>query len=47
MYFMPGTFAVAGSWQVTFRTQLAPTLSGSAASLPFPSKRCGKTGDAG
>lgn len=47
MYFTPGFFCVSTGWHVTLRTQLAPTLDGSTASRPLPSRRCGKTGDAG
>lgn len=47
LYLTPGLFCVVGGWQVTLRTQLAPTVDGSIASRPLPSRRCGKTGDAG
>lgn len=46
-YLTPFLVCVAGGWQVTFRTQLAPTLEGSMASLPLPSSRWGKSGEAG
>lgn len=47
LYRTPGLFWVVDGWQVTLRTQLAPTLDGSMASRPLPSSRWGKTGDAG
>lgn len=47
LYLSPALFCVAGAWQVTFKTQLAPTLLGSMASRPFPNNRCGKSAEAG
>lgn len=47
LYLTPGLFCVVDGWQVTLRTQLAPTLDGSVASRPLPSSRWGNTGDAG
>lgn len=47
IYFRPCRWLSLGLWQVTFNTQLAPTLLGSSASRPLPSSRCGNTGEAG
>lgn len=46
LYSKPGCGFEFG-WQVTFNTQLAPTLVGSTASRPFPSNKNGNTVDAG
>lgn len=46
LYWRPGCCCEFG-WQVTFSTQLAPTLVGSMASRPLPSNKNGNTGDAG
>lgn len=47
IYFRPCRWLSLGLWQVTFNTQLAPTLLGSSASRPLPNSRCGNTGEAG
>lgn len=47
MYFTPGFTWLLTGWHVTLRTQFAPTVDGSTASRPLPSRRCGNTGDAG
>lgn len=47
LYFTPGLNCVVDGWQVTLRTKFAPTLGGSIASWPLPSRRCGKRWDAG